>query len=303
MASLQAHFLDLLMRTNVKWKLSGSSMDLGLARRVLSGGSMPAAPGVVFRGDTVGGVPGEWAEAPGPPKATLLYLHGGGYFACSPRTHRPITAAYAKRGFAVFVPDYRLAPEDPYPAAIEDAVAVWNGLLALGLPAEKLTVSGDSAGGGLTIALLLSLRDRGQTLPAAAALLSPWTDLAVTGDSIAENAWKEAMFTGTGLKNAGALYLDGADATTPLASPLYADLAGLPPLIIHAGLREILRDDSTRFAERATAGGVSVELRLWPVVPHVWQLAQFVPEARLSMDQLAAFLLARAAAQDTQRDG
>jgi acetyl esterase/lipase len=289
MSSWQAHALDLIMRAQIKWRLR-EGISIEQARAVLDGTKLAAPPGVTYRPDTIGGLPGEWAEAATPKRGTLLYLHGGGYFACSPQTYRPITGAYAKRGFAVFTPDYRLAPEHPYPAAIEDAEAAWNGLLAAGHDAGSLVVSGDSAGGGLTLALLLTLRDKGAPLPAAAALLSPWTDLAITGASMTTNAGREAMFRASGLHQAAAAYLAGAEAKTPLASPLYADLAGLPPLLIHAGDREILRDDSTRLAAAARAAGVPVTLRIWPVVPHVWQLAIFVPETRESLDEMAGFL-------------
>jgi acetyl esterase/lipase len=292
-ASWQAHLLDFLMRTQVKRGLKGIP-DIDTARRVLAGGSLPVPKDVQFRDDVVGGVRGEWVSGPGTPKATLLYLHGGGYFACSPRSHRPITAAYAKHGFSVFVPEYRLAPEHPFPAAVNDAEAAWNGLLALGFSADVLTVSGDSAGGGLALALLLTLRDKGAQMPAAAALLSPWTDLALTGESMRRNARWDAMFTEAGFRNCSDLYLAGQNPRQPLASPVFADFHGLPPLLIHVGSREMLRDDSTRIAQRAVAAGVSVELRLWPVVPHVWQLAQFVPEARESMRLMARFLLSHA---------
>jgi acetyl esterase/lipase len=293
MASWQAHFLDLWMRLQVKRPLRGQT-NIDKVRRILAGGALPIPPGIKFRDDVVGGIKGEWVTAAGTPKATLLYLHGGGYFACSPRSHRPITAAYAKHGFAVFAPDYRLAPEHPFPAAIEDAHAAWNGLLATGHAARALTVSGDSAGGGLTLALLLTLREQGAAIPAAAALLSPWADLAATGASIRGNARRDAMFTEEGFNNCSQLYLAGRDPKTPLASPVFADLQGLPPLLIHVGDREMLRDDSTRLAAHARAAGVPVDLRLWPVVPHVWQLAQFVPEARESMRLLAQFLLSHA---------
>jgi acetyl esterase/lipase len=290
MASWQSHFLDLWMRVLVKRRLRGEA-DIDRVRAILAGATLPVPAGIRVRDDVVGGVKGEWVSGPGTPKATLLYLHGGGYFACSPRTHRPITAAYAAHGFSVFVPDYRLAPENPFPAAVEDAQAAWHGLLAAGHAAKDLTVSGDSAGGGIALALLLSLRDKGAAMPAAAALLSPWTDLAATGASIRSNARRDAMFTEAGILNCSQLYLGGRDPKTPLASPVYADLKGLPPLLIHVGKREMLRDDSTRVAERAQADGVGVDLRIWPVVPHVWQLAQFVPEARESMRLLSGFLL------------
>ena len=293
MASLQAHLLDLIVRTQIKRKMKGTT-DLATVRRALEGGSLPAPAGVTFTPATVGGIAGEWARAPGAEAvATLLYLHGGGYFACSPRTHRPITGAFAKRGFAVFVPDYRLAPEHPFPAAIEDAEAAWQGLLALGHSADTVSVAGDSAGGGLSLALMLTLRDNKAAMPAAAALFSPWTDLAATGASMVSNAKRDAMFWAPGLAEAGTIYLGSAPPTTPLASPHYADLAGLPPMLIHAGERELLRDDSVRLAQRARMAGTDAELRIWPVVPHVWQLAQFVPEARESLSVAAAFLRQR----------
>ncbi len=290
MASLQAHLLDLMFRTQIKPKMRGVS-DVIAVRRIMESGSLPAPKGVTFTPGTVGGVQGEWARADGvPPTATLLYLHGGGYFACSPRTHRPFTGTYAKHGFAVFAPDYRLAPENPFPAAVEDAVAAWNGLVALGHSPDTLTVSGDSAGGGLSLALMLTLRDSSQPGPAAAALFSPWTDLAATGATVTSNARRDAMFWAPGLLRGGEMYLGGVPADNPVASPHYADLHGLPPLLIHAGDREILRDDSTRLAEHARTAGIPVDLRVWPVVPHVWQLAQFVPEARQSMKAAADFL-------------
>ena len=292
MASWQAHALNFIMYIQFKRRLKGAT-DLAYVRRVLAGRIMPLPPGVTCRPDTVGGVPGEWVEATGPRRGILLYLHGGGYFACSPITHRPITTAYALHGFAVFAPDYRLAPEHPFPAAIEDAVAAWHGLVARGHAPDTVAVSGDSAGGGLALALLLRLRDDNAALPAAAALLSPWTDLAVTGAAVQSNARREVMFTRDGLLNGGALYLNGVDRMAPLASPVYADFTGFPPLAIHVGDREMLRDESVRVAERARAAGVAVDLRIWPVVPHVWQLAQFVPEARESVRVLAVFLRER----------
>jgi monoterpene epsilon-lactone hydrolase len=276
-------FLDFILRRRFKRVVAGET-DLQSAREMLGGSVLAVPKGVTFRDDEVGGIAGEWAEAPGS-VATMLYLHGGGYFACSPRTHRPITAAYAKLGFSVFVPEYRLAPEHPYPAAIEDCAAVWAGLLARGHAAEALSLSGDSAGGGLALALLLTLRDSGVALPGAVALLSPWADLSLSGATMRSNARRDAMFTMEGFVNCAGLYLNGADPRTPHVSPVFADLRALPPMVIHVGEREMLRSDSMRVAEAAGA-----ELKIFSVVPHVWQLAQFVPEARRSMRDLARFL-------------
>ncbi len=292
MASWQAHALDMVIRATVKRRLKNQT-DIFAVRKVLGSGELVAPKNVTYTQDCIGGVNGEWVSAPETPgdAPTLVYLHGGGYFACSPRTHRPLTAYFASHGFSVFAPDYRLAPEHVFPAAIEDAEKVWRALAGAGRSASRMVVAGDSAGGGLALALMLSLRDGGHALPAGAVLFSPWTDLAGTGASVQENAKKDAMFWAPGITAGAAFYLGSADARNPLASPVYADLRGLPALFIHAGARELLRDDSTRLAENARAAGVPVELRIWDVVPHVWQLANgYVPEARESLDLAVGFL-------------
>jgi acetyl esterase/lipase len=292
MASFQAHALALLIRATVKRRLKDQK-DVHEVRKILGGSEMPAPQDVSYTQDCLGGILGEWVRAPETPgdAPVLLYLHGGGYFACSPRTHRPLTAFFARAGFAVFAPDYRLAPEHPFPAAIEDAVSVWRALVASGQAPSRMVVAGDSAGGGLALSMMLTLRDAGEALPAAAALFSPWTDLAGTGASIQENADKDAMFWADGILEGASFYLADTDAKNPLASPVYANLHGLPPLLLHVGARELLRDDSTRVAEAARRAGVRVELRVWDVVPHVWQLAHgFVPEARKSLKIAASFL-------------
>jgi acetyl esterase/lipase len=235
----------------------------------------------------MGGVAGEWVE-PDSASATLLYLHGGGYVACSAQMHRPITIAFAQRGLRVFAPDYRMAPEHLFPAAVEDAVAVYRALLERG---EKIVVGGDSAGGGLALALMLSLRDAGLPLPSAAVLFSPWTDLAATGESLIANDRRCAMFRGANIGPTARHYLGSADPRNPLASPLYADLKHLPPLLIQVGKDEVLLSDSTRLAERARAAGVAVDIKIWPVVPHLWQLVPRMPEARKSLREASEFLL------------
>jgi len=238
-------------------------------------------------------VAAEWVLPAGTaPRRTLLYLHGGAYLFCSPRTHRGITAFLARAIPArVLVPDYRLAPEHPFPAALDDALACVRWLAGSGMAAGELVVAGDSAGGGLALAAQLALRDAGEALPGRAALLSPWVDLAATGDSIRTNSDSDAWVSGDVVAPGATLYLGQTAANHPLASPLYADLKGLPPLLLHVSDSEVLLDDSTRLAERARAAGVSVTLRVWPGLPHVWQgFVPFIPEAASSLREIARFL-------------
>ncbi|HEV8027713.1 MAG TPA: alpha/beta hydrolase [Stellaceae bacterium] len=237
---------------------------------------------------------GDWIEpADGAPAArTLLYFHGGGYCFCSPATHRPITFALATGADARAVaPVYRLAPEHRFPAAVEDAVAAYRRLVALGTPPSRIVVGGDSAGGGLALAALLSLRDAGDTLPAGAVLFSPWTDLAATGASLVTNDRRDVMFHGYSVAKGARVYLGDAPATHPLASPLYGDLRALPPLFVQVSDSEVILDDSTRLAAKATAAGVTVDLKQWHRLPHVWQIfAPRLPEARAALAEAAAFI-------------
>ena len=283
--------MSFILRHTFKPRLARAK-DALEARAIMNGGIFKTPPGVRITPAALGGVPGEWVEVgSGSLAGVLVYLHGGGYFACSTRTHRPYTTAFARRGFRVYAPNYRLAPEHPYPAALQDAVAVWRAVRveAGGLP---MALGGDSAGGGLSLATMLKLRDDGDPLPTAAVLFSPLTDLAGTGESRRTNDRRCAMFYGGSFERVTEFYVAaGGDPRDPLASPLYADLHGLPPLLIHVGADETLRDDSTQFAARARDAGVHVELTVWPAVPHVWQLFYpFVPEGRQSLDVAAAFL-------------
>ncbi len=295
MASWQAHFVSLLLRTTFKPRLA-KALEVHEARPLLESGASHKVPAdLEVQPGEVAGIPGEWVVRPGTtPQATLLHLHGGGYFACSARTHRPYTCFFAAQGLRVFAPNYRLAPEHPFPAAIDDAQRVYLSLVeALG-GAGSLVVTGDSAGGGLVLALMQRLREAQQPMPAAIALFSPWTDLATTGPSAIENEASCSMFVSEAIRRGAAGYLNGADALHPHASPLYADMRGLPPMLVHAAEREAMRDDSTRLVERARAAGVEVEFRLWPVVHHDWQMFQpFIPEALESLRIATAFLLAR----------
>jgi monoterpene epsilon-lactone hydrolase len=290
MASWQAHLAVWIVKWRVKRKLRGVR-DYRVAREILRPDPYTVPAAVRISSAQVGGVPGEWVIGAGETKAVLLYLHGGGYFGCSAASHRPITVGFALHGFRVFALDYRLAPENPFPAALDDAVSAYRGLLGEGNLPEHIVVGGDSAGGGLALCLLLALRAAGVPLPAGATLFSPWTDLAATGESVRTNATRCAMFHGPDISLSARYYLGDTDPRNPLASPLYADFTGFPAILIHVGADEVLLDDSTRLAERARAAGVCVELKVWPVVPHAWQLAPHrIPEARKSLRESAAFL-------------
>lgn len=294
-ASWQARLATFVVRRRVRPALADMA-DVARVRRVFNHGGLPVPPGLRITPATLGGVPGEWVQAEGAaaPAATLLYLHGGGFVGCSPATHRPVTGALALQGLRVFVPDYRLAPEHPFPAAHLDSLAVWRALRqqqAQGLQPGRLVVAGDSAGGNLALALMLALRDAGEALPDAAALFSPATDLTGESPSLQTNAQRDAMFHGDQLEHLSRAYLAGADPAQPLASPLRGALQGLPPLLIHVGQDEALRDDGLRLAQKAHEAGVAVDVQVFAGVPHVWQMMWRLPESRRSMAAAARHLL------------
>jgi epsilon-lactone hydrolase len=225
-----------------------------------------------------------------PAENIVLYLHGGGYLFGSPKSHRQVLLAMASAFQApVYGLDYRLAPEHPFPAAVEDAAKAYQWLRGRH-PNAGIVLAGDSAGAGLAIATAIGARDAGLTAAKAIVAFSPYADLAVTGASVEANARSCAMFTPRGVREAAALYLAGADARDPRASPLYADLNGLPPMLLFASRHEILRDDTLRLAERARAAGVKVELIVRDRLPHVWPVfVTLLPEARDAFATVAAF--------------
>jgi phosphinothricin tripeptide acetyl hydrolase len=255
-----------------------------------------AAPdGIRVRSGTLGGVRAEWLTPVGvETDATVLYLHGGGYCIGSLDTHRPLAGRIAAAtGRTVITLDYRLAPEDPFPAALDDAVSAYCELLASGTQPPRLAIAGDSAGGGLTVATLLALRAEGTPLPAAAVGLSPWVDLTQTAPSFDTRATVDPMVSRAGLQVMASAYLGSADPRTPLASPLFAeDLGGLPPIHIEVGECEVLLDDSTRLAGRIEAAGGEVSLTVWPELIHVFQAfaGPLVPEAEKSIGVIGGFL-------------
>lgn len=245
----------------------------------------------------LGGVPGEWVAAPGADASTvLLYLHGGGYVLGSPATHRDLVARLSRAsGLRAFLADYRLAPEHPFPAAVDDALAVYRAILASGVPAARVTVAGDSAGGGLSLALLVAIKAAGDPMPAAAATISPWTDLALTGGSIGSRAAIDPIIPGADpIRFMAGQYLGSADAKHRLASPLYADFDGFPPLLIQVGTSEVLFDDAARVAARACEAGVPVVFEPWQDMIHVWHaFAALLPEGQLAIERMGAWLRER----------
>jgi monoterpene epsilon-lactone hydrolase len=224
----------------------------------------------------------------------VLYLHGGGYVSGSPAHYRHFTWRIADALAAnVFALAYRLAPEHPYPAALEDAARAYDFLAGKAADTRELFVMGDSAGGGLTLCLLLKLRDEGRPLPRAAVALSPWTDLALTGSSFAANAAGDPMLATRDLPHLVESYLAGADPRTPYASPLYGDATGLPPVLIQVGSDEILRDDAVGMADKLMRANPQSRIEIWPRMPHVWQLfVPVLPEARQAIGKIADFIAA-----------
>ena len=263
------------------------------------GASLPQPEGVRREPAQVDGVPGMWfiPEAAESGRA-VLYLHGGAYVLGSFTTNLGLIAHLARAAGAwTLAIDYRLAPEHALPASVEDATTAYRWLLARGLRPEQLAIAGDSAGGGLTAATLLALRDAGEPLRAAAVLISPWLDLTCSGGSMRTKAAGEVILSRDALLACAALYLRGTEAQAPLASPLFADLTGLPPLLIQVGTEEILLDDAVRFAERARAAGVQVTLDVWEEMIHVWQFfAGVLPEGRAALERAGAFIRQRTAA-------
>ncbi len=243
----------------------------------------------------VGGVAGAWFRPPGAdPERLLLYLHGGGYSIGSVDSHRDLVARLCRAaGSTGLSLDYRLAPEHPFPAQLEDAVAGYRGLLEEGFAAERVVVGGESAGGGLTLSLLVKLRDEGLPLPAGAFCISPWVDLEALGASVLENERFDYLNRKV-LQVYASRFVTDDDLRNPLAAPLYAELDGLPPLLIHAGEAEVLLDDARCITDRARQAGVEVELEVWPDMIHAWHVfAPLVAQGRDAVARIGEFVQQR----------
>ncbi len=299
MASLRARFARFVARVSTKGPVARAIGKPGFVPRYratldrMTWSFAKPPRGVERRRVDDAGVRGEWlvAAAHSDARRVVLYLHGGGYVACSPAHYRTLTGALAKACDArVFALDYRLAPEHPYPAALEDALCAYDWLLAQGVAARDIAVGGDSAGGGLALSLLLALRDRGGPMPAAGVLLSPWLDLSSSGDSVRANAALDDVVVYDGSRGFAQLYAGDIPLDDPRVSGLFADLRGLPPLLVQASEIEMLRDDSVRLRDRAAAAGTDVRLHLYDGVHHVWQLFEYLPETRAALAEIGAFV-------------
>ncbi|MEM7767020.1 MAG: alpha/beta hydrolase [Pseudomonadota bacterium] len=260
--------------------------------------AFPPHPGVEMTDDTLGGVRARrFTPANAVPGRTLLYFHGGGYVIGSPESHQGLTSNIAHAmGATAYSMDYRMGPENPFPAAIEDGVAAYRGLLDAGVPPNQVIISGDSAGGGTSVATTLKAREQGLPMPAGLALLSPWVNLANTGWSYTARADADPMINQRNIDWFADTYLAGQDPAHPLASPINGNLSGLPPMLIQVGPDECLLSDAVTLAERAGAAQVDVTLEIWPGMIHVFQMfAPMLPEAQRAVDRIGAWAADRTA--------
>jgi phosphinothricin tripeptide acetyl hydrolase len=258
----------------------------------------PTPPEVKVERVSAPAAPAEWLRPPGAVAGrVVLYLHGGGYVIGSPRSHRHLAAAIASAAAAsALLLDYRLAPEHPYPAAVDDATAAYRWLLDQGIAPEHVVIAGDSAGGGLTVATLLALREARVPLPAGGVCISPWVDLTCSGESYRTKAGVDPIVGQAGVAEMAQAYLGTASPRTPLASPLFADLRGLPPLLIHVGSDEVLLDDAVQLAARAKAAGVETTIEVWERMIHVWHwFLPMLDEAHAAVETIGRFTRDRAA--------
>lgn len=255
--------------------------------------NFPAADGVMLSEAELGGVRCLRQQLGGEEAAThILYFHGGGYIMGSPETHVVLTSTLAhSTGATVWSADYRLAPENPFPAAVEDGVAAYQALLEIAGSPENIVIAGDSAGGGLTTTSMLKAKEMGLPMPAGLAMMSPFTDLTCTGWSHSTCSDRDFLAEPDTLAEMSENYVGSADPKDPLISPIHADLSGLPPMLIHVGSEESLLSDSTALTERAGAARVPVTLKIWPRMPHVFQLyAKFLEEGDASIDEMSRWI-------------
>lgn len=295
MASIQAEILKSFLIVDQWLTGSGDELDIDKERKKLekTAKMFKCIHSVQNNPVTIDGTPAEWI-IPNQTESnrTLLYLHGGSYNAGSINTHRVLVSNIASiANTRALIIDYRLAPEFPFPASIQDANKVYKWLLDNGNSPKEIIIAGDSAGGGLTLALLLVLKNEGKNTPAAAVCLSPWIDLEGKGESISKNKKRDILLNEKNLRKSADVYRGATDIKNPLISPIYGDLKGLPPLLIQVGSDELLLSDSVDFAAKAKTEGVDVTLEVWKDMQHVWQFAGgMVPESRKALNAIGKFI-------------
>lgn len=294
MSSWQGRIISQVLKRTMKplmftGKPTAARMGISAFFLEASAGLVPVPPA---RFTPLAAPRGEWVDGERQNGRVVLYLHGGAYIAGSPRTHRPLTAELARTsGARVLALDYRQAPHHPFPAWLNDAMAAYQFLLMQGVKPEHIVIAGDSAGGNLALVTLLRLRELQLPLPAGAICLSPWTDLACSYHSHRINADCEAMLNPVALRKLGLHHIGERNPKDPLLSPAYADLAGLPPLMVHVGTSEILLDDARAIRRNAKRAGIRLHYREWKEMPHVFPLFhRFLPEGRKAIAAMAAFV-------------
>jgi len=280
-------------------RAAGAAADIAELRRQYAylSDRFGAAPGdVAFEPGQVGPIKGEWVKHGSRASADrlILYFHGGGYVAGSPETHRPLIARLAQASEAhAFVPAYRLAPEFVFPAAVRDGIDAYRHLLAKNIDAKSIVVAGDGSGGGLAFAVLLAARNAGLAMPAAGVAMSPWADLSLCGMSVLTNAGHDTALNWPLLFLSARHYLRKTNPCDPYASPAYASFRDFPPIMVHAGGFEMLKDDASRLGDRAADAGTQVSVEIYDSMQHVFQANPYVPEARVSLQRLGQFIRQR----------
>ena len=290
--------IEIIKQWSEQASLSTDNFDLQAVRSAMTTTQIPAPESIEIEKVNIGGISAEWILGPDAQHdQRLLYLHGGFYVAGTLEFFHPLSGRISiASGCSVLLVDYRLAPENPFPAAVDDALSSFRWMLDNGpsgqAPSRKTFIAGDSAGGGLTLATIMALRDAGEKVPDAAVTLSALTDLALTGESIKSRSEVDPMIQNTALlPDIYELNLSGTDPRTPLASPLYGDFSGFPPLLIQVGDHEVLLNDSTRLAEKANSAGIDVKLEVEPKMFHDFQnFAPFLPKAQQAIDRIGEFV-------------